>query len=227
MEKEITTFITYLHNVKGTSKNTEMSYKRDLDKVRHFMAERGIHEVSAVSSQDLGDYVKYLEDNKFAAATVSRNIASLKAFYHYMLQVGCVAEDLSEQLKAPKIEKIQTIPTTDSTDPYSELTAACAMRMSPDTRYIYCTNAGDNVMSIFTRDEETGLLELLCSLPISGDYPKDVAIFPDQQHVASINHDTGDITFFKVDYEKGLLIMCARPVKVNEPNCCRIVKVAD
>ena len=105
MEKEITTFITYLHNVKGTSKNTEMSYKRDLDKVRHFMAERGICEVSAVSSQDLGDYVKYLEDNKFAAATVSRNIASLKAFYHYMLQVGCVAEDLSEQLKAPKIEK--------------------------------------------------------------------------------------------------------------------------
>ncbi len=105
MEKEITTFITYLHNVKGTSKNTEMSYKRDLDKVCHFMAERGIHEVSAVSSQDLGDYVKYLEDNKFAAATVSRNIASLKAFYHYMLQVGCVAEDLSEQLKAPKIEK--------------------------------------------------------------------------------------------------------------------------
>ncbi len=105
MEKEITTFITYLHNVKGTSKNTEMSYKRDLDKVCHFMAERGIHEVSAVSSQDLGDYVKYLEDNKFAAATVSRNIASLKAFYHYMLQAGCVAEDLSEQLKAPKIEK--------------------------------------------------------------------------------------------------------------------------
>ena len=105
MEKEITTFITYLHNVKGTSKNTEMSYKRDLDKVCHFMAERGICEVSAVSSQDLGDYVKYLEDNKFAAATVSRNIASLKAFYHFMLQEGCVAEDLSEQLKAPKIEK--------------------------------------------------------------------------------------------------------------------------
>ncbi len=105
MEKEITTFITYLHNVKGTSKNTEMSYKRDLDKVRHFMAERGICEVSAVSSQDLGDYGKYLEDNKFAAATVSRNIASLKAFYHFMLQEGCVAEDLSEQLKAPKIEK--------------------------------------------------------------------------------------------------------------------------
>lgn len=105
MEKEINTFISYLHNVKGTSANTEMSYKRDLEKVQHFMESRGIHEASEVSAQDLTDYVKYLEDNKFAAATVSRNIASLKAFYHYMVQEGMVEEDLSDSLKAPKIEK--------------------------------------------------------------------------------------------------------------------------
>ena len=105
MEKEITTFITYLHNVKNTSINTEMSYRRDLDKVRQFKESRAIHEVSNVSSQDLKDYVAYLEGNQFAAATVSRNIASLKAFYHFMMQEGCVTQDLSEQLKAPKIEK--------------------------------------------------------------------------------------------------------------------------
>ena len=105
MEKEIATFITYLHNVKNTSSNTEMSYKRDLEKVQHFMDARGIHELKAVTAQDLTDYVKYLEDNKFAAATVSRNIASLKAFYHYMVQEGLVEEDISDKLKAPKIEK--------------------------------------------------------------------------------------------------------------------------
>lgn len=105
MEKEITAFITYLHNVKNTSANTEMSYRRDLDKVRKFMESRGIYGVSSVSFQDLKDYVAYLEGNKFAAATVSRNVASLKAFYHFMVQEGCVEEDLSEQLKAPKIEK--------------------------------------------------------------------------------------------------------------------------
>ena len=103
MEKEITAFITYLHNVKNTSANTEMSYRRDLDKVRKFMEARGIYEVSGVSFQDLKDYVTYLEGNKFAAATVSRNVASLKAFYHFMVQEGCVEEDLSEQLKAPNI----------------------------------------------------------------------------------------------------------------------------
>lgn len=105
MEQEIKAFITYLHNVKGTSTNTEMSYKRDLEKVQHFMVSRGIGKTADISRQDLEDYVKYLEDNKFAAATVSRNIASLKAFYHYMVQDGIVAEDISELLKAPKIEK--------------------------------------------------------------------------------------------------------------------------
>ena len=105
MEKEIKAFITYLHNVKGTSTNTEMSYKRDLEKVQHFMESRGIHETADVSKQDLQDYVKYLQDNKFAAATVSRNIASLKAFYHYMVQEGIISEDISDALKAPKIEK--------------------------------------------------------------------------------------------------------------------------
>lgn len=105
MEKEIGAFITYLHNVKNTSGNTEMSYRRDLEKVAHFMTSRGIRETKDVTAQDLADYVKYLEENKFAAATVSRNIASLKAFYHYMLQEGIAAEDLAVTLKAPKIEK--------------------------------------------------------------------------------------------------------------------------
>lgn len=114
MEKEINAFIVYLHNVKNTSNNTEMSYKRDLEKVQHFMASRGKTDVASVSAQDLGDYVKYLEDNHFAAATVSRNVASLKAFYHFMKAEGIVAEDISEQLKAPKIEKkIPEIMTTD------------------------------------------------------------------------------------------------------------------
>ena len=62
------------------------------------------------------------------------------------------------------------------------------------------------------------------SLPISGDYPKDIAVFPDGEHLAVINH-AGSITFFRVDYEKKLLVMCSRSVEVNEPNCCEIVKV--
>ena len=128
--------------------------------------------------------------------------------------------------RAPVIEKIQTISTTSTRNP-GNLTAACAMRMSQDEKYLYCTNAGENTVSVYRRDEETGLLDMICCLPVSGEYPKDVAVFPDGRHIASINHDSGTISFCKIDYEKGLLVMSGRSIQVNEPNCCAIVKIGD
>lgn len=105
MEKEICVFISYLHNVKKTSENTELSYKRDLEKVRNYMKDQGIDEVRKITVTNLNSYILNLEKNDFKAATVSRNIASIKAFYHFMYKEGMVKEDISEVLKAPKIEK--------------------------------------------------------------------------------------------------------------------------
>lgn len=125
--------------------------------------------------------------------------------------------------RQPKIEKIQTISTVGSK--HSQLTAACSLRLSNDEKYVFCGNAGDNSVSVYMRDKDTGLLEVVCCLPISGSYPKDVCVFPDDKHIASINHETGSITFFTVEYEKGLLIMNGKEIKVNEPNSCVIVKI--
>lgn len=105
MEKEIDQFISYLHNTKKTSENTEMSYRRDLNKVLKYMKEQGIAEVSEITVTHLHSYILYLEKNHFAAATISRNIASIKAFYHYLWKEGKVPGDISEALKPPKIEK--------------------------------------------------------------------------------------------------------------------------
>lgn len=105
MELEIDAFIVYLHNIKKTSGNTEMSYRRDLVKVKNYMEEQGISDVKKITSTNLNSYILYLEKNKFSAATISRNIASLKAFYHYMYKEGMVSEDPAEALHAPKIEK--------------------------------------------------------------------------------------------------------------------------
>ena len=79
---------------------------------------------------------------------------------------------------------------------------------------------------MYSRDKKTGLLTLMCCLPISGEYPKDIAVFPDDKHIAAINHESNTITFFKIDYEK-LLIMSSNAIKCNEPNSCIIVKVDD
>ena len=147
-------------------------------------------------------------------------------FFYVLYELKNMIEVYSykEGERVPIVEKIQTIPSTGSKP--NQLTAACAMHLSPDEKHLFCSNAGDNTVSMYDRDDETGMLTMRFCLPISGDYPKDIAIFPDGKHLASINHE-GSISFFKIDYEKGLLVMSDRSITVNEPNCCEIVKIGD
>ncbi len=105
MEQYIDSFVAYLHNVKKMSQNTELSYRRDLKKVITYLKEQGVTDIKKVTSTNLTGYVMYMEKNDFSAATVSRNIASLKAFYHYLTKEGIVSEDAASDLHAPKIEK--------------------------------------------------------------------------------------------------------------------------
>jgi 6-phosphogluconolactonase len=125
--------------------------------------------------------------------------------------------------KGPIIERIQTVPCAGKNT--KKTAAATTIRPTSDMGYFFCGVAGDETVSLFKRDAETGLLTQICCLPISGEYPKDIAVFPDDKHIASINHENGTITFFEVDYESGLFVMNAREIKCNEPNCCTIVKV--
>ncbi len=115
MEKEIESFISYLHNIKRASKNTEMSYLRDLTKMRVYLEiTAGSPKVGEVTEENLKRYIGYLERKKFKSATISRNIASIKAFYHYLLKEGRVQDDISDCLKAPKVEKkVPDILTTE------------------------------------------------------------------------------------------------------------------
>lgn len=105
MDKAIDAFISYLHNIKRTSDNTEMSYRRDLNKLKKFMETQGIADVVQISTQDLQDFVCDLEAKQFKAATISRNIASIKAFYHFLYKEQMVGGDIAASLHAPKIEK--------------------------------------------------------------------------------------------------------------------------
>lgn len=123
----------------------------------------------------------------------------------------------------PEFEKIQTISTLN--DYHASLSAASALNLSADCHYMLSTNAGDNSVIVYDIDEETGLLSKIFCLPVSGDYPKDASLFPDNKHLVSLNHETDTMTFFKVDLERGLLIMNGKELKVDKPNCIIFHKV--
>ncbi len=122
-----------------------------------------------------------------------------------------------EEKNNPYFEKIQTVSTLNSY--HASGTAASALNLSSDYKYLLSSNVGDNSVIIYDINEETGMLDKVLCLPISGDYPKDVALFPDNKHLVSLNHESNSMTFFTADLERGLIIMNGKEMKVERPNC--------
>ena len=124
----------------------------------------------------------------------------------------------------PEFEKIQTISTLN--DYHAGGSAASALNISADFNYMVSSNAGDNSAVVYKINKKNGMLSKILCLPISGDYPKDANLFPDNRHLVSLNHETNTMTFFSVDLEKGLLIMNGKEITVPQPNCIIFHKLA-
>lgn len=105
MDEEIRYFVTYLEDVKKASHNTVMSYHSDLTKMIHYVQAQGVDSIDAITATVLSSYVLYLERNGLAASTISRYIASMKAFFEYLVRNRRLEEDPAFCLKAPKVEK--------------------------------------------------------------------------------------------------------------------------
>jgi integrase/recombinase XerD len=105
LEQQIDEFARYLKEVKHTSDNTIISYKRDLMRMADYMKERGALDASEVTEDKLLDYQGSLKEERFAATSITRHNTSIRAFFRYMLENGNVTENPSEQLSSPRIEK--------------------------------------------------------------------------------------------------------------------------
>lgn len=105
MYEMIDEFVAYLTDVKKSSMNTVVSYRRDLIKFNKFMETQGVTDVQRVNPTNLNSYMLHMEKEKFATSTISRNVATLKAFFGYLYRAGYIGTDPTIQLKAPKIEK--------------------------------------------------------------------------------------------------------------------------
>ena len=96
--------------------------------------------------------------------------------------------------------------------------AAANITFDSTGKHLLCSNAGDNTVTIYKVDSKTGKLSSLNSLPISGDYPKYIRLFPDDKHLMSMNNEGNSITIFTVKYDKGLIIMNGPELKISRPN---------
>ncbi|TCT15022.1 tyrosine recombinase XerD subunit [Natranaerovirga pectinivora] len=117
MEEALLNFISYLKDVKGSSQNTVLSYQRDLQKLVDYFYVQDFKVIKKINITNLNSYILYLEKEGRATSTISRNVASIRAFFHYLFKEGIIDEDPTESIKSPKIEKkVPDVLTTEEVD---------------------------------------------------------------------------------------------------------------
>ncbi len=149
-------------------------------------------------------HLKFSEDGRFLY--IISEMKNCIDVYHY-----------HEEGNVPYFDLIQTVPTSDKYNVKG--VAASALNISMDGRYILASTAGDNCVALFEINQKTGELNRLFSLPVSGEYPKDAALFPDNRHLVSLNHESDTMTFFRVDYENNCIVMNGKEMRVCQANC--------
>ena len=80
----------YLSKVKHASENTVASYMRDIRQYASWLDAVACIDIADVQQMHIQMYMEHLQEDGRSAATISRNLASLKNFYAYMVSSGFI-----------------------------------------------------------------------------------------------------------------------------------------
>lgn len=105
MKSLIDEFIHYLAVERGLADNTLDSYNRDLNQFLGFLEKERVKDLHEATRNIIMAYMLFLQKRGRATATVSRHLAALKSFYHFLLREKYIEKDPTANLESPKMEK--------------------------------------------------------------------------------------------------------------------------
>ena len=97
-------FSDYLTNQKANSANTRESYLRDALYFLEYLSNAGIDPLEA-DEQVIQGYVEHLHDLKRSPTTISRNLASVRCFYKFLIFRGLMDSNPAKGIKLEKTVK--------------------------------------------------------------------------------------------------------------------------
>ena len=104
MEKHIKQFLDFIANEKKLSNNTLQSYSRDINQYRDYLDKNRINYIK-VDNEQINTYMNYLQEIGKKTSTISRNLASIRSFYQYLIRIKKIKHDPTETIQSPKVEK--------------------------------------------------------------------------------------------------------------------------
>ena len=101
----INAYENYLSKVKQASVNTISSYMRDIRQFSVWLSSQDVELIDA-SQLNISDYLAALQTEGRSGATISRNLASLKNFYSYLVGTGLLEQSpVSAEIHIERGEK--------------------------------------------------------------------------------------------------------------------------
>ena len=104
MEKQIKLFLEFLQNDKKVSDNTLQSYRRDIVYFYKYIEANKLN-YSKIKEDDIKKYLEYLQEVGKKSSTISRNLASIRSFYQFLIRNKKVKQDPTASIQSPKVEK--------------------------------------------------------------------------------------------------------------------------
>jgi integrase/recombinase XerD len=104
MEKQINNFLEFIKEDKKLSENTLQSYRRDIVQFEEYINANKLN-YQKITEEDMKKYFAHLQQIGKKTSTVSRNIASLRSFYQFLVRNKKVKKDPTERIQSPKVEK--------------------------------------------------------------------------------------------------------------------------
>lgn len=116
-KKLLSDYIIELKTIKQRDKDTTVnSYSEDIYKYLEYMESKNISNALDISYNNLLNYLKYLDDNKYEVSSVARKIVSIKAFHKYLSENYKVI-DISTKINTPRFyRKLPNILTIEEVD---------------------------------------------------------------------------------------------------------------
>ncbi len=105
-------------------------------------------------------------------------------------------------------------------------TSACAeIRISPDGKFVYASNRGDDSIAEFSVDPESFKLTMVGTTKSGGKTPRNFDWDPTATWMIVSNHDSDNAVVFKRDAATDRLTQTGAPIAVTYPLCPRFLPI--
>ncbi len=173
--------------------------------VYRFDAAKGTLEPHGAAELDPGSGPRHLAfhpSGKFAY--VINELLSTVTAFSYDAEKGALAP----------IQTITALPAG-----FSGTSWTAEVEVSPDGRFVYGSNRGDDSLAVFAVDPSSGRLTAKGHAPVGGKYPRHFTIDPTGGFILAAHQNSGTIAVLRLDRTTGLPALTGATVKLDKPVC--------